>query len=623
MAHLSDEQMVAFLDGEAERGAVAQERAHLETCWQCRARMHDIEGSVRTFVDAREMLRPEADQLQPAPVEQFRQRLLRHAAISESLAPASLGDAILRWAGQVRMFVGAHRRAALAMLAATAVFVVTFSDLLNTTASAESILAHAQAFESQRKPGREQVEREMVRVQSVDRRSHAVRQLGDISWVEDGVSHLAEVKATVSASAKEEGRVVRDDSEAGVWIAKWMRQSGMAQPIGNYLAAQQWRAEVSVPAFRKLIAARGATGNSVEKVDGLYTLHYAFAQNHVSGIAEAMLSVRTSDYEPVRVSIVTNDAAGDTEYRFDRIAITIAPRTPELARLFDEANHASTAPAKESGLEPALVHAVPVSYLATPPAAVEIAAIVALHKVDACLGEEVNVFPMSDGSVMVQGLVDRPERRDAIRRALSSVNGPLTVHIFTPGEVRRASDLYTPPDQIVERGVGVHRVPTMTLADLSSEQMPLYPQLIIHFSAEGRTREEAQAQLAAFSNELVSSARQTLLHAWSLKRLEHEFPVERLGNLSPDEAATLDKIRLDHRRWIAILSRRQREMLTQIGVEKSAGTPLPSEAGSDLILQTAETENSLIRSLFTVNTESEDTSNSLSRLMSLLEQLGG
>lgn len=623
-SHLSDEQMVALLDGEAEKNSAAQARAHLETCWQCRSRMHDIEASVRTFVEARELVRPEAEQLPPAPVEQFRQRLMHHAAQQEPGTQTSFVETVAMLLRPARIFVASHRRAALAAVAAVAILLATFTDLINTTASAESILLRAQTFESRRAPGSGQVARTSVHVQSFNRVTHAARDLGSIAWVQDSATAASEVDAKSPALANQT-QILRDDAEAGGWIARWMQQaSDLAPNTGIYLASRHWRPEVSVREFRKLIEARGATGTSVEHGDGLYTVHYPFAANHISGIAEALLSVRSNDFEPVRVSLITGSGEAQTEYRFESVGFAVSARTPELAKVFDSASTANDATARTPhDLPGPTFRPVPVAYLATTPTEVEVAAIAALHKVDACLGEEVNVFPMSDGSVMVQGLVDRTERRDAIRRALSNVHGDFTVHVITPGEVHSAADLLTPPDQIPARSPAGGHASTMTLADLSSEQMPIYVQLMAHFSANGRSHDDAQEQVAAFSNELVNSARQSLLHAWAMKRLDHEFPAERTASLSPEQSRTIEQIRSDHRRWIAILSRRQREMLAQIGVEAVAGKPLPDDASSDLILQTAEAENSLIRSLFTVSSDGGDTSGALSRLLSLLEQLGG
>jgi hypothetical protein len=47
--HLSDEEMLLAADGELPARRAAQVRAHLAACWDCRARMAEIEGTIADF----------------------------------------------------------------------------------------------------------------------------------------------------------------------------------------------------------------------------------------------------------------------------------------------------------------------------------------------------------------------------------------------------------------------------------------------------------------------------------------------------------------------------------------------------------------------------------------------
>lgn len=58
--HISDHELVLTADGETSSRRSAQVRAHLEQCWDCRARMAEIEGAIVGFVRAhREALDPQ------------------------------------------------------------------------------------------------------------------------------------------------------------------------------------------------------------------------------------------------------------------------------------------------------------------------------------------------------------------------------------------------------------------------------------------------------------------------------------------------------------------------------------------------------------------------------------
>jgi hypothetical protein len=205
----------------------------------------------------------------------------------------------------------------------------------------------------------------------------------------------------------------------------------------------------------------------------------------------------------------------------------------------------------------------------------EINAATALHKVDACLGEEIYLFPMSDGSLLVQGLVDNPVRRDAIRQALRAVSGPLRIEIYVPRELKNGSELYSPPDHFAE-GLEVSDTPgagvPTTLADLSSSSMPLHDRIYKHLSRSGVAGDETEKEVAIFSNEVVTHARQTFLHAWALKKLDREFSSERVSGLPASALREVEKIRQDHQKWIANLAERQAEMLSTIASSQIVAT---------------------------------------------------
>ena len=50
--HLADQELLAAADGELSTRRAAQVRAHLVSCWDCRARMAEIEGTIADFVRA-------------------------------------------------------------------------------------------------------------------------------------------------------------------------------------------------------------------------------------------------------------------------------------------------------------------------------------------------------------------------------------------------------------------------------------------------------------------------------------------------------------------------------------------------------------------------------------------
>jgi len=62
--HPSDEEMLAYADGELPSRRAATVRAHLGACWVCRGRIAEIEGGIREFLEA---YRTELDGRLPPP----------------------------------------------------------------------------------------------------------------------------------------------------------------------------------------------------------------------------------------------------------------------------------------------------------------------------------------------------------------------------------------------------------------------------------------------------------------------------------------------------------------------------------------------------------------------------
>src|SRR5262249_17295936 len=157
----------------------------------------------------------------------------------------------------------------------------------------------------------------------------------------------------------------------------------------------------------------------------------------------------SNDYSPTSLSIVAGDQSSSREYRFTRTSFVSEPRV--LAHLgapgetLPGHSSAGSTTGTLSSHRPTPLH-----YANSSATEQEVAVAAALHNVDACLGEEINLFPMSDGSLLVQGLVDGSARRDALRRALRTIPGTLRVEVFIPRELKSGSELYGPPDQLAE-----------------------------------------------------------------------------------------------------------------------------------------------------------------------------
>ncbi len=612
--HLEDAVLLSLLDGELANPAQKRAEEHLAACWTCRDRQTQLQSTIGQFLSFRDTLLPEDVTSIPAPVEQFRQRLSRH--VEERAAARS------SWSRAVESFramAGAivfSRQAALAAVVTVVVLVATFTDVLTSTASAETLLRRAESFEKAHIPARESVRLRSVRMEHIGA-GRQTQDLGTVEFASESSGALYATRGQVAPERKSD-LLVRSADEA-VDTSKLLPEKGaLPASVERYLEAEQWLPDVSVPEFRKLVAARQSTDTSSRKSAGTYEVSYPFAPAHRSGIREARLEMDADTYEPVRVSIVTAEAG---EFRFTRVAEQSAPRTEEWAKIFGEpSSPAMRVHGGQSAAGPTRIS--PLTYANSVASEQEVAATSALHKLDACLGEEVYVFPMSDGTVLVQGLVDRTERRDAIRGALRALPFPVAVQVSTPKEWVGGAALFPPPDQLAATSLQHGAGTAVTIADASGREIPLYDEIARRVTKPGITDEELHQRVASFSNEAVTLSRQALLHAWALRRLDTEFAERRIAQLPAGTRQIAERLRSEHRQAISKLTRRQAELLASLtGHTLDEAVSGESRQDSEAVLRLAERQNLLMRQLFTMSEPVDDTQASLNLLFDALHQI--
>jgi len=507
-----------------------------------------------------------------------------------------------------------HRQAALAMVAVVGVLFATFTDVLTSTASAETLLRRAEGFENAHPVEPGSVGLLSIRVEHVD----AKRRMQDLGTLEFAKDNSGAVYATSPAEAPAQKQGVLLRTAGGIETANTIPQeSKLPGSVERYLEAQDSLPDVSITEFRKLVAGRQTTEATSKREGSAYEVDYPFAANHASGIREAQLVMDAKTYEPERISILTSSA---DEYRFTRVASTETPRTTEWAGIFDTPNLAPSR-LRSSQTATGLTKASPLTYATSIASAQEVTVATVLHKLDACLGEEVYVYPMSDGTVLVQGLVDRTERRETIRAALHSLTFPVSVQIYTPKDIG-GSALLPPPDRIAAVSVPGGLSAKITVTDASRQEIPLFDQVSHHVAKPGISEEELHQRVASFSNEAVTLSRQALLHAWALRRLDNEFAERRIAQLPASAQQQAAHLREEHRQAIASLTRRQAELLSSLTGHPLDATP-PTEATLDsaALLRLAQQQHLLMRRLFALSEPVEDTNASLNELFATLRQI--
>jgi len=623
--HLNETQLLAYLDGELPRADRESAHKHLESCWTCRGVLNEIQSSIEAFLNVRTEVLPAESAFAESRVEQFRQRLARHA--SETVGVPSWSERFAAWGEHVRAFASfaLHpRQAAIAGVLVVTLLVVMFTDVLNTRVSADTLLARADQYQTVHAPAKGHVSRMSLRVERIERRNRETKSLGTITVVHDSATPQMYVDAQ-SASGESEHAVISASTAANGDLLHTMLSSDDSL-LEQYLDSEHWVPDLSADAFRRLVAGQKVVHSSARRLGDAFEVSYQLEGEQTHGIAQALLQVAATDYAPASMSVITGDQETGREYRFTRTSFSQDdPRTPELAALFVPPAALTETTARSRELPP-LSKPVPIAYEHSRASDREVEVAEALHKADACLGEEIYIFPMSDGSLLVQGLVDSASRRTAILQTLKPVGDGLRVEIYLPREIKSGSDLYNPPVRFTEKSP-VDPGPSLNgaLADTSTERSPLYQRLNQHFSEPGVSSEDTEKEVAVFSNEVVTMARQTFLHAWALKRLDGEFSNARISNLSPATLQKIDQMRQDHRRWIATLAKRESAMISPIAgssVASQAASQAAGELDTDALLRLAEQQSELIQLLFGSARPAQETDASLAQLLAVVRRMG-
>src|SRR5262249_22677362 len=207
----------------------------------------------------------------------------------------------------------------------------------------------------------------------------------------------------------------------------------------------------------------------------------------------------------------------------------------------------------------------------------EVAAAQALHRINGCLGEEIFVFPFDDGSLLVQGLVDEPSRRQAVEQSLSALKlEKMQIQIYTPHEIKPHFRLYPSPDGLSDgTAAGEGGVAPTAHAGAAAGDMPMHDPIYKVAIASGRSPDEAEGFVSKFSDEITGEARALLLHAWALKRLDAEFATPRIELLPAGSRAMIEAMQADHERAMRQRATRMLEMLQGIRPKSPPDGPVP------------------------------------------------
>jgi hypothetical protein len=535
-SHPTDEELLAFLDGELDGRALTRIRSHLDACWSCRGRRDRFNHVIAAFVDARLDESAQREGFPPS-------ASLKLSARLDEIDARATRPSLWR-----RMFW--HVRAALtwrptpaaiaqACVAALMLALVVVSIGREPSVSAQELLARTVAAQEARlRPVPQPV---VYQRMQVSRRAGVAGVAGSRetqqTWEIWSDTVHGRYRERVGAFAPIARRAAPDAEACGVSQA-----STPIHELESILCANGLRSPQPLSA-RAWSEWRGRVRGASERV----------RENHASDDGPAALVLHTrlpGDDRPMRIReaelVVRADDWHPLAQRFT-VEIDREVITDELRELsFEVVELASVAPAffdDRTGPSPApLTPTATAAVEAVSEAdviAAEVQAWDALHRLGALRGEPVEIVrAQASPRVEVRGLASNPERKQAIVDAVSAI--PLvTASIRTVDEALAAR----PPRTETHAGNGSTMVQTGTVPILPLIEAYLHAQREPGFAyADAAPPHPRGSGAQTLATGVASLSRDAMAEAWALERLARFAQGLDASALRPSSRRTLERM---------------------------------------------------------------------------------
>ncbi|MGE3440887.1 MAG: hypothetical protein AB7O81_35075 [Blastocatellales bacterium] len=614
----NDAELLAWLDGDLTPERRAEIQRLLETDWELRTALARLEQCIGKYIEATQHQSP----TQIEPFDDFWQRLAPqlHAMTALPPEPAQTPHWQTRWRAALRPTAFGWRWASgvtvTVLLVLGLIVYFLFSSQVRMV-SAEELLQRSMQREDLRA---QQLTDPVVYHKLQVRRGGQPETVLWESW-ED-----ARRKQFRQRVADSQGwRFLREhDSTAPPLLTE------LAQILRhNQMDEQRPLSATAFAAWRKRL--RAQTESVTESRDGLILTVRSAEPYAVQQIREASLLFRKSDWHAVTLRLQVQGDGAVNSYELSEAAYEVVP----LAALTVFADAAplplatitASTPVPAPTLAPAVAALAPTVTPATfaPTSAAwqeaEIAALFALHQMQADRGEQIEVGREAERQIVVRGLVETDARKEQLQAAL--VGLPLVVVRLQSVEeaVRQA------PQQPVSSAPAPAPVPNAPApvpnapAPVPNAPAPVNANEIIadkagksafekrlaqYFIAQGVTSKNAERKITDLSDAVLLASSAALSDAWAMRRLAERFSVVREQELDATAQQRLAEMLRAHltrlRQRTTDLRGRLEPVLTEIaGRQNISGKAAEThwQAQSLIVFQASERVREKIGQAFT------------------------
>jgi RNA polymerase sigma factor (sigma-70 family) len=301
-----------------------------------------------------------------------------------------------------------------------------------------------------------------------------------------------------------------------------------------------WQLEPLASEFKSLIGQDAVI--QLEEKSSAYVVSYQGSETDAKrGVLFAALTISRDDLHAIEQTLRVRQSDGLHEYRFVEASFerhtpdTVAPRVfePEPELTGDAARRGQEG-AVNLAMSPHLPATASVPVVATPAFEVEVLGL--LSQASADLGEQLDVTRTPEGLLHVQGIVETEKRKAEILRALVSVanNPAIRIDVSTAAE---ALALQSRQQKSSSDSVLLEQV------EPEDNRVPVYAELHRFLAGKGVIDSQIDAEISRLSISVSAHSRQSLQHAWAIKRLAERFSAEELRTLDSEARA----------KWLALI----------------------------------------------------------------------
>jgi hypothetical protein len=547
--HLTEDQLLLFVDGEMGANAVKRCGAHIEHCWRCRARVAALQDTIRSFVT---FLNEDYPRQCPPPPGQWR-------GFAAKLQRASAG----KRRGAEAVSLSGIRKLWQPLLAGTGALLavmIPLALLLERPASLSAAQFLRRAMDSQ-----------------------------------SGAQAAGPPPAILVRVGRKTFR-----KPAGEGLGEPAGDAAEERFVARVLEANHfdWHGPLSARSFMSWRDSLAGKEDRIAQEGELLTLStVALRQSAQPPIVLATLTVRARDFHPVK-ELLTLGAPESGTIELTESPESAPPPTPQPQL-------AASAPARVPPARkpaPALRSPAVVPMQVVASAALELRILAQIHAIGADLGQEVAVTRTPGRQLSVNAVVESAERKKQILDALaaSSDNPAVRLNVQTAAEaVSREAP--------AERGPG--RIVTMNVS-AGNGTIPATPALMAYFASQGVPDSQQTAQLQQFSERLVQHSTAALLHALALYDLADRFQPAERRLFDQSERRTWEQAMRDHAQAVAdniAAVRSQLQPVYGMDDDDPAGAGVAPSAGwrtqSAALLEPVKRQHEIVHAAFTVSNE--------------------